>query len=192
MVENRKFGWIECICGSMFSGKSEELLRRIKRGVIAKQKVLLFKPSIDNRYDENRVSTHNGNSYDSISIEKSSDILNFVKDTNYDIIGIDEIQFFDNDIVKIINKLADDGIRVIVAGLDMDFKAEPFHPMPEIMAISEMVTKLHAVCNKCGKEASRSQRLINGKPAKYDNPIVVIGASESYEARCRHCHEIER
>ena len=192
MVENRKFGWIECICGSMFSGKSEELLRRIKRGVIEKQKVLLFKPSIDNRYDENRVSTHNGNSYDSISIEKSSDILNFVKDTNYDIIGIDEIQFFDNDIVKIINKLADDGIRVIVAGLDMDFKAEPFHPMPEIMAISEMVTKLHAVCNKCGKEASRSQRLINGKPAKYDDPIVVIGASESYEARCRHCHEIER
>ena len=192
MVENRKFGWIECICGSMFSGKSEELLSRIKRGVIAKQKVLLFKPSIDNRYDENRVSTHNGNSYDSISIEKSSDILNFVKDTKYDIIGIDEIQFFDNDIVKIINKLADDGIRVIVAGLDMDFKAEPFHPMPEIMAISEMVTKLHAVCNKCGKEASRSQRLINGKPAKYDDPIVVIGASESYEARCRHCHEIER
>ena len=192
MIENRKFGWIECICGSMFSGKSEELLRRIKRGVIAKQKVLLFKPSIDNRYDENRVSTHNGNSYDSISIEKSSDILNFVKDTKYDIIGIDEIQFFDNDIVKIINKLADDGIRVIVAGLDMDFKAEPFHPMPEIMAISEMVTKLHAVCNKCGKEASRSQRLINGKPAKYDDPIVVIGASESYEARCRHCHEIER
>lgn len=192
MVENRKFGWIECICGSMFSGKSEELLRRIKRGVIAKQKVLLFKPSIDNRYDENRVSTHNGNSYDSISIEKSSDILNFVKDTKYDIIGIDEIQFFDNDIVKIINKLADDGIRVIVAGLDIDFKAEPFHPMPEIMAISEMVTKLHAVCNKCGKEASRSQRLINGKPAKYDDPVVVIGASESYEARCRHCHEIER
>ena len=192
MVENRKFGWIECICGSMFSGKSEELLRRIKRGVIAKQKVLLFKPSIDNRYDKNRVSTHNGNSYDSISIEKSSDILNFVKDTKYDIIGIDEIQFFDNDIVKIINKLADDGIRVIVAGLDMDFKAEPFHPMPEIMAISEMVTKLHAVCNKCGKEASRSQRLINGKPAKYDDPVVVIGASESYEARCRHCHEIER
>ena len=192
MVENRKFGWIECICGSMFSGKSEELLRRIKRGVIAKQKVLLFKPSIDNRYDENRVSTHNGNSYDSISIEKSSDILNFVKDTKYDIIGIDEIQFFDNDIVKIINKLADDGIRVIVAGLDMDFKAEPFHPMPEIMAISEMVTKLHAVCNKCGKEASRSQRLINGKPAKYDDPIVVIGASESYEDRCRHCHKIER
>ena len=192
MVENRKFGWIECICGSMFSGKSEELLRRIKRGVIAKQKVLLFKPSIFLMIRRPPRSTHNGNSYDSISIEKSSDILNFVKDTKYDIIGIDEIQFFDNDIVKIINKLADDVIRVIVAGLDMDFKAEPFHPMPEIMAISEMVTKLHAVCNKCGKEASRSQRLINGKPAKYDDPVVVIGASESYEARCRHCHEIER
>ncbi len=192
MVENRKFGWIECICGSMFSGKSEELLRRIKRGVIAKQKVLLFKPTIDNRYDENRVSTHNGNTYESISIEKSADILNYVKDKKYDIIGIDEIQFFDNEIVKIINNLADNGVRVIVAGLDMDFKAEPFHPMPEIMAISEMVTKLHAVCNKCGNEASRSQRLIDGKPAKYNDPIVVIGASESYEARCRHCHEIER
>lgn len=192
MVENRKFGWIECICGSMFSGKSEELLRRIKRGVIAKQKVLLFKPTIDNRYDENRVSTHNGNTYDSISIENSADILNYVKDKKYDIIGIDEIQFFDNEIVKIINNLADNGVRVIVAGLDMDFKAEPFHPMPEIMAISEMVTKLHAVCNKCGNEASRSQRLIDGKPAKYNDPIVVIGASESYEARCRHCHEIER
>ena len=102
------------------------------------------------------------------------------------------MQFFDDKIVEVINKLADDGVRVIVAGLDMDFKAEPFHPMPEIMAISEMVTKLHAVCNKCGKEASRSQRLIDGEPAKYDDPIVVIGASESYEARCRHCHEIKR
>ena len=192
MIENRKFGWIECICGSMFSGKSEELLRRIKRGVIAKQKVLLFKPSIDNRYEENMVSTHNGNSYESVNIDKAEQIYDYIIDKKYDIIGIDEVQFFDEKIVEVINKLTDDGIRVIVAGLDMDFKAEPFHPMPEIMAISEMVTKLHAVCNKCGKEASRSQRLINGKPAKYDDPVVVIGASESYEARCRHCHEIER
>ena len=192
MVENRKFGWIECICGSMFSGKSEELLRRIKRGVIAKQSVLLFKPSIDNRYEENKVSTHNGNSFESVNIDKADEILDYIKDKKYDIIGIDEVQFFDNKIIEVINKRADEGIRVIVAGLDMDFKAEPFYPMPEIMAISEMVTKLHAVCNKCGKEASRSQRLINGEPAKYDDPIVVIGASESYEARCRHCHEIKR
>ena len=192
MVENRKFGWIECICGSMFSGKSEELLRRIKRGVIAKQKVLLFKPSIDNRYEENMVSTHNGNSYESVNIDKAEQIYDYIIDKKYDIIGIDEVQFFDEKIVEVINKLADDGIRVIVAGLDMDFKAEPFHPMPEIMAVSEMVTKLHAVCNKCGKEASRSQRLIDGEPARYDDPIVVIGASESYEARCRHCHEIKR
>ena len=192
MIENRKFGWIECICGSMFSGKSEELLRRIKRGVIAKQKILLFKPSIDNRYEENMVSTHNGNSYESVNIDKAEQIYDYIIDKKYDIIGIDEVQFFDEKIVEVINKLADDGIRVIVAGLDMDFKAEPFHPMPEIMAVSEMVTKLHAVCNKCGKEASRSQRLINGEPAKYDDPIVVIGASESYEARCRHCHEIKR
>ena len=192
MIENRKFGWIECICGSMFSGKSEELLRRIKRGVIAKQKVLLFKPSIDNRYEENKVSTHNGNSYESVNIDKAEQIYEYINDEKYDIIGIDEVQFFDDKIVEVINKLADNGVRVIVAGLDMDFKAEPFHPMPGIMAISEMVTKLHAVCNKCGKEASRSQRLINGEPAKYDDPIVVIGASESYEARCRHCHEIKR
>ena len=192
MIENRKFGWIECICGSMFSGKSEELLRRIKRGVIAKQKILLFKPSIDNRYEENMVSTHNGNSYESVNIDKAEQIYNYIIDKKYDIIGIDEVQFFDEKIVEVINKLADDGIRVIVAGLDMDFKAEPFHPMPEIMAVSEMVTKLHAVCNKCGKEASRSQRLIDGEPARYDDPIVVIGASESYEARCRHCHEIKR
>ena len=192
MIENRKFGWIECICGSMFSGKSEELLRRIKRGVIAKQNVLLFKPSIDNRYEENKVSTHNGNSYESVNIDKAEQIYDYINDKKYDIIGIDEVQFFDDKIVEVINKLADDGVRVIVAGLDMDFKAEPFHPMPEIMAISEMVTKLHAVCNKCGKEASRSQRLINGEPAKYDDPIAVIGASESYEARCRHCHKIKR
>lgn len=192
MIENRKFGWIECICGSMFSGKSEELLRRIKRGVIAKQKVLLFKPSIDNRYEENMVSTHNGNSYESVNIDKAEQIYDYIIDKKYDIIGIDEVQFFDEKIVEVIDKLADDGIRVIVAGLDMDFKAEPFHPMPEIMAVSEMVTKLHAVCNKCGKEASRSQRLIDGEPARYDDPIVVIGASESYEARCRHCHEIKR
>lgn len=192
MIENRKFGWIECICGSMFSGKSEELLRRIKRGVIAKQKVLLFKPSIDNRYEENMVSTHNGNSYESVNIDKAEQIYDYIIDKKYDIIGIDEVQFFDEKIVEVINKLADDGIRVIVAGLDMDFKAEPFHPMPEIMAVSEMVTKLHAVCNKCGKEAGRSQRLIDGEPARYDDPIVVIGASESYEARCRHCHEIKR
>ena len=192
MIENRKFGWIECICGSMFSGKSEELLRRIKRGVIAKQKVLLFKPSIDNRYEENMVSTHNGNSYESVNIDKAEQIYDYIIDKKYDIIGIDEVQFFDEKIVEVINKLADDGIRVIVAGLDMDFKAEPFHPIPEIMAVSEMVTKLHAVCNKCGKEASRSQRLIDGEPARYDDPIVVIGASESYEARCRHCHEIKR
>ena len=192
MVENRKFGWIECICGSMFSGKSEELLRRIKRGVIAKQSVLLFKPSIDNRYEENKISTHNGNTYESVNIDKAEDIYDYIKNKKYDIIGIDEVQFFDKKIVEVINNLADNGIRVIVAGLDMDFKAEPFYPMSEIMAISEMVTKLHAVCNKCGKEASRSQRLINGEPAKYDDPIVVIGASESYEARCRHCHEIKR
>ncbi|QWQ38202.1 thymidine kinase [Gemella sp. zg-570] len=192
MFEYRKTGWIECICGSMFSGKSEELIRRIKRGVIAKQKVLLFKPEIDNRYSKDKISTHNGNSYESISIKSSSEIYDYVKNKNYDIIGVDEVQFFDKDILKVINDLANNGVRVIVAGLDMDFKAEPFYPMPDIMAVSEIVTKLHAVCSKCGSEASLSQRLIDGTPAKYNDPVVVIGASESYEARCRHCHEIKR
>lgn len=192
MFENRKIGWIECICGSMFSGKSEELLRRIKRGIIAKQNVVLFKPTIDNRYEINKVSTHNGNSYSSISIESANEIYDYIENKKYDIIGIDEVQFFDKNIVSVINDLADKGVRVIVAGLDMDFKGEPFYPMPEIMAISEIVTKLHAVCSKCGAEASRSQRLIDGKPAKYDDPIVVVGASEAYEARCRHCHKVEK
>lgn len=191
MFEKRKTGWIECICGSMFSGKSEELIRRIKRGLIAKQKILLFKPKIDDRYNVDKISTHNGNTFDSVAISSSEEIYSYIENKKYDIIGIDEIQFFDYNIIKVINYLAEIGIRVIVAGLDMDFKAEAFHPMPEIMAISEIVTKLHAVCSKCGGEASRSQRLINGLPAKYNDPIVVIGASETYEARCRHCHEIK-
>ncbi|MBF0715054.1 thymidine kinase [Gemelliphila palaticanis] len=192
MFENRKIGWIECICGSMFSGKSEELLRRVKRGIIARQKVILFKPTIDNRYIKDKISTHNGNSYDSICIENSKEIYDYIKNEKYDIIGIDEVQFFDEDIVNIINDLANRGSRVIVAGLDMDFKGQPFYPVPNIMAISEIVTKLHAVCTVCGSEASRSQRLIDGKPAKMDDPIVVVGASEAYEARCRHCHKIEK
>lgn len=192
MFENRKTGWIECICGSMFSGKSEELLRRVKRGLIAKQKVILFKPTIDNRYEKDKISTHNGNSYDSICIDNSIEIYDYIKDKKYDIIGIDEVQFFDKDIVNVINDLANKGSRVIVAGLDMDFKGQPFYPVPDIMAISEIVTKLHAVCTVCGSEASRSQRLIDGKPAKIEDPIVVVGASEAYEARCRHCHIIDK
>lgn len=192
MFENRKKGWIECICGSMFSGKSEELLRRIKRGLIAKQKVILFKPAIDNRYEVDKVVTHNGNSYASVNIEKSKEIYDYIKNEKYDIIGIDEVQFLDKDIVSVINHLASNGVRVIVAGLDIDFRGEPFYPMPEIISVSEIVTKLHAVCIKCGAEAWVSQRLINGKPAHYNDPIVVIGASESYEARCRHCHQINK
>ncbi|MDO4813956.1 MAG: thymidine kinase [Gemella sp.] len=190
MFEKRRVGWIECICGSMFSGKSEELLRRIRRGLIANQKVLVFKPSIDIRYHVDKVTSHNGTSYESTAISKPREIYDYIKNEKYDIIGIDEIQFFDDSIVEVIQKLADSGIRVIVAGLDMDFRAEPFHPMPEIMAVSEIVTKLHAVCSRCGGEAYVSQRLIDGRPANYDDPIVIIGASESYEARCRHCHEI--
>ncbi len=187
MYENYHSGWIECICGSMFSGKSEELIRRLRRGLYAKQNVKVFKPSIDNRYSEEAVVSHNGNQLDAISIEHSSQILKYDLQ-GIDIIGIDEVQFFDNEIVSVAQKLAEEGYRVVVAGLDMDFKGVPFEPMPEMMAVAEIVTKLQAVCAVCGSPSSRTQRLINGEPAHIDDPIILVGADESYEPRCRDHH----
>lgn len=189
MYENYHSGWIECICGSMFSGKSEELIRRLRRGLYAKQHVKVFKPSIDNRYSEEAVVSHNGNQLTAINIKNSQEILE--QDLQgIDIIGIDEVQFFDEGIVNVAQKLAEDGYRVVVAGLDMDFKGVPFHPMPEMMAVAELVTKLQAVCAVCGAPASRTQRLINGEPAHIDDPIILVGADESYEPRCRDHHVI--
>ncbi|HEC22082.1 MAG TPA: thymidine kinase [Chloroflexi bacterium] len=183
-------GRVEVICGSMFSGKSEELLRRVRRAEIARQTVQIFKPSLDNRYGVSSVNSHDGRAAEAVAIETPQDILKLLEDGTT-VVAIDEAQFFDDSIVDICRRLADErGIRVIVAGLDLDFRGEPFGPMPALMAEAEQLDKLHAICVVCGDEASRSQRLINGKPASYDDPIILIGAQESYEARCRHCHEV--
>ncbi len=182
-------GWIEVICGSMFSGKTEELLRRLRRAVIARQKVQLFKPAIDTRYGTTTVASHDGTQWEGVVIQNAEEILNQVApDTQ--VVGIDEVQFFDDAIVDVCDTLALQGKRVIVAGLDLDFRGEPFGPMPALMAKAESVHKLHAICMVCGGEASRTQRLINGRPAYYEDPIILIGAQEAYEARCRGCHQV--
>ncbi|WP_026585097.1 thymidine kinase [Bacillus sp. J33] len=184
-------GWVEVICGSMFSGKSEELIRRVRRAQFAKQQIAVFKPQIDNRYSDEAVVSHNGTSIIARPIKQSTDIFKHIN-PEIDLIAIDEVQFFDDEIVKVIQHLADSGHRVIAAGLDQDFRGEPFGQMPAIMAIAELVTKLQAVCAVCGSPASRTQRLINGKPASYDDPVILVGASEAYEPRCRHHHEVPK
>ncbi|MEK5461779.1 thymidine kinase [Staphylococcus sp. FSL K6-0099] len=187
MYETYHSGWIETITGSMFSGKSEELIRRLRRGIYAKQKVIVFKPAIDDRYHKEKVVSHDGNEIEAINISTSREVLNQDLD-NVDVIGIDEVQFFDGEIVNIVEQLAKNGHRVVVAGLDMDFRGEPFEPMPKLLAVSEQVTKLQAVCAVCESPSSRTQRLINGEPAKIDDPIILVGANESYEPRCRAHH----
>lgn len=191
MVLNQKEGWIEVITGPMFAGKTEELLRRIKRLEYAKKTIAVFKPVIDDRYGDNEVVSHNKNKTKSYNISSPEEIFNFV-DKDTDVVAIDEIQFLDEKVIDIIDYLAANGKRVIVSGLDTDFRAEPFSFMPRLLSIAEYVTKLTAVCVKCGAPATKTQRLVNGKPAKYLDPIVLIGASESYEARCRHCHKVYR
>ncbi|WP_335871456.1 thymidine kinase [Bacillus sp. 2205SS5-2] len=185
----KQTGWVEVICGSMFSGKSEELIRRVRRTQFAKQSIMVFKPRIDNRYSEESVVSHNGTSVIAKSVEKSLDIEGLVT-AEVDVVAIDEVQFFDKEIVQVVEKLANSGHRVIIAGLDQDFRGEPFGPMPKLMAVAEQVTKLQAVCSVCGSPASRTQRLIEGNPACYDDPIILVGASEAYEPRCRHHHEV--
>lgn len=182
-------GRIELICGSMFSGKTEEMIRRMRRAVIAKQQVQAFKPAIDRRYHVEKVTSHNGLHFEAQPVASAAAILDNV-DALTDVVGIDEIQFFDDEIVAVCERLAANGKRVICAGLDMDFRGEPFGAMPELMARAEEVLKLHAICVVCGEEASRTQRLIEGKPAAYDDPVVMVGASEVYEARCRQCHAV--
>jgi thymidine kinase len=182
-------GWLEVICGSMFSGKSEELIRRIRRAQFAKQEVKVFKPTIDNRYSEDAVVSHNGNSVIAIPVATPAELFRYISATT-DVVAIDEVQFFSDDIIDVVQTLADRGYRVIAAGLDQDFRGEPFGPVPALMAIAESVTKLQAVCTVCGSPASRTQRLINGAPASYDDPIILVGASEAYEPRCRHHHEV--
>ncbi len=184
-------GSIEVICGSMFSGKTEELIRRLKRATIAKQKVQVFKPVIDVRYDAEKVTSHAGIAYDAIPIKKANEIL-VLLDPDTTVVGIDEAQFFDPEIVEVATKLAEIGIRVLVAGLELDFRGEPFGSMPILIAKAETVEKLQAICIVCGEPASRTQRLVNGHPAHFDDPIVIVGAAEMYEARCRKHHEVPR
>ena len=184
-------GSIEVVCGSMFSGKTDELIRRLVRATIARQKVQVFKPAIDIRYAVEKVTSHAGSDYDAIPVEKAADIRDQI-DPDTTVVGIDEAQFFDPEIVQIVDELASRGIRVLIAGLDTDFRGEPFGPMPFLMSRAERVDKLHAICMVCGDEASRTQRLVNGKPARYDDPVVIVGASELYEARCRLHHEVPR
>ncbi len=188
---DRRGGWIEVICGSMFSGKSEELIRRVRRAQIAKQRVQVFKPSLDDRYSTSRVASHNGLSWIAIPVREASEIGSHL-DPDVDVVAIDEVQFFDWTIADICNELADRGVRVIVAGLDLDFRGEPFGPMPLLMAQAEYVDKLQAICVVCGAPATRTQRLINGRPASYTDPVILVGASEVYEARCRACHQVPR
>jgi len=174
----------------MFSGKSEELIRRVRRARIAKQTVQIFKPSIDDRYGIGSVNSHDGREITATALEQASEILDHLNNDTT-VVAVDEAQFFDEDLVLICRRLAEErNLRVIVAGLDLDFRGEPFGPIPGLMATAEEVDKLHAICVVCGDEASRTQRLINGEPANYDDPIVLIGAADSYEARCRYCHQV--
>jgi thymidine kinase len=182
-------GWIEVICGGMFSGKSEELIRRIRRAKIARLNVQAFKPMIDDRYHKEAIASHDGLMADAKPIKSAKEILDYIT-PDVDVVAIDEVQFFEMEIVDICQKLADEGKRVICAGLDMDFRGKPFGPTPYLLAVAEFVTKLQAICVQCGGPASRTQRLIDGKPAAIDDPVILVGASEQYEARCRHCHEL--
>lgn len=191
MYEMKQSGWIEVICGSMFSGKSEELIRRVRRAQFAKQKIAVFKPKIDNRYDDYNVVSHNGASLIAKAISHSIEILHHVE-PELDVVAIDEVQFFDEGIVRVVQQLADSGYRVIAAGLDQDFRGEPFGQMPALLSIAEQITKLQAVCTVCGSPASRTQRLIDGRPASYFDPVILVGASEAYEPRCRHHHEVPK
>ena len=190
MYHGAQDGWIEVISGVMFSGKSEELLRRVRRALIAKKKVQVFKSHLDDRYGGVfTISSHDGHEASATPISTSVQIAEAIE-MNVDVVAIDEAQFLDDGVVKVANALADQGVRVIVAGTDMDFRVEPFGPIPLLLAIAEKIDKLHAICVRCGDLATRNQRLIGGKPAPAEGPTIQVGGSESYEARCRRCHEV--
>ena len=192
MLYGARGGWIEVIAGVMFSGKSEELIRRVRRAMIARKKVQVFKSHLDERYQGlYAVSSHDGRSVEAIPIDSSIQIAQQLN-TLADVIAIDEAQFLDAGIVPLVRSFAKRGLRVIIAGTDTDFRGEPFGAMPQLMADAELVDKLHAICVVCGGPASRNQRIIDGRPAGYDSPTIMVGGRESYEARCRHCHQVPR
>jgi len=184
-------GRLEVITGPMFCGKTDELLRRLRRAIIAKQKIQVFKPGFDIRYSSEKVTSHAGNEYNAHPVENISEVPTLLLD-DVTLVAIDEAQFFGEQIIDVVQALVDKGIRVIVAGLDMDFRGEPFGQMPVLLAQAEIVDKLHAICMVCGEEATRTQRLVDGNPAYYDDPIIIVGASEMYEARCRIHHQVPR
>lgn len=192
MYHGAQDGWVEVVSGSMFSGKSEELLRRVRRAMIARRRVQVFKSHLDDRYGGVfRISSHDGTELEAHPVSTSVQIAELVREGTQ-VVAIDEAQFLDEGVVAVSNDLADRGIRVIVAGIDMDFRGEPFGPMPHLMAIAEKVDKLHAICVVCGDLATRNQRLIDGQPAPAEGPTIQVGGAESYEARCRRCHVVPR
>jgi len=192
MYHQYREGYVEVITGCMFAGKTEELIRRIKVMEFAKKKIVVFKPEIDNRYSESAIVSHGGSQVRSINARNAQEVYMYCQNhPEVEVVAIDEIQFYDDDILLVIDELAQSGKRVMVAGLDTNFRGEPFGVMPSLLTSAEFVTKLTAVCLQCGSPATRTQRLVNGKPAKYTDPTILVGASESYEARCRHCHIIE-
>ena len=190
---NENCGWIEVITGSMFSGKSEELIKRLRRLKYANRKMVVFKHSIDSRYDDSKVASHSLNFIEAEPVSSILEMRKILKEkySDVEVVGIDEVQFFGDDIVEFCEELADLGKRVIVAGLDQDFKGDPFTPMDKLLAKAEFIDKFNAICMVCGSPASRTQRLVNGEPAYSDDTIVKVGASESYEARCRKCHIVK-
>ncbi len=183
-------GWIEVITGVMFSGKSEELMRRVRRALIAKRRVQVFKSALDGRYaGVRRITSHDGSGVDAVPVLNSLELARAAHpDTQ--VFAVDEVQFLDDGIVDVLSALADRGARVIVAGTDLDFRGEPFGPMGDLLAAAETVDKLHAICVCCGNPATRNQRLVNGEPAPAEAPTIQVGGAESYEARCRRCHEV--
>lgn len=191
MGKNKYAGQVEVICGSMFSGKSEELIRQVRRSLFGNIVVHVFKPAMDDRYANEAIVSHNGATVFAHPVETAADILTLV-DRDAEIVAVDEAQFFDDGLIEVTQTLADKGIDVLLAGLDTDFRGEPFGPMPQLLALSNTVHKLSAICPICRKPSSRTQRLIDGRPALYDDPIILLGAKESYEPRCRHHHEVPR
>lgn len=185
----KPLGSITVVCGSMFAGKSEELIRRARRALYAKKKVQVFKPSIDKRYDQLMVVSHVGAKHEAVPVASVEDLARKI-DRDTDVVCIEEAQFFDSAIVDLVVTLADDGVEVVVAGLDQDFRRQPFGPMPTLLALADEVVKLRAICIKCGRPASHTYRTIDGRPAHKNDPVILIGATESYEARCRNCYEL--
>jgi thymidine kinase len=181
-------GWLEVVCGPMFSGKSEELIRRLRRAEIAGQRALIVKPRIDDRFDLGHVVSHAGATMRAVAVARPEEIPGLVE--SYAVVGVDEVQFFGREIVLVLDGLVEHGLRVVASGLDQDFRGRPFGPMPELLCRAELVDKLQAVCHRCGGPATMTQRLVDGLPAPADGATIVVGAREQYEARCRTCHEL--